>query len=114
MPQEAAELAVLCEDPDAPRGTFIHWVLAGLQPTATGLAEGEHPAAAVEGRNDFGQEGYGGPLPPVGHGRHRYVFWVFAASAPLGLMAGASADDLRRALAGKELASGTLVGTYQR
>jgi hypothetical protein len=52
VPQEAVELAVLCEDPDAPRGTFTHWVLAGLQPTATGLAEGEHPAAAVEGRND--------------------------------------------------------------
>ena len=114
VPQEAVELAVLCEDPDAPRGTFIHWVLAGLQPTVTGLAEGESPAAAVEGRNDFGEEGYGGPMPPVGHGPHRYVFWVFAASAPLGLVAGASAEDLRRALAGKELASGTLVGTYQR
>ena len=114
VPQEAVELAVLCEDPDAPRGTFTHWVLAGLQPTVTGLAEGESPAAAVEGRNDFGEEGYGGPLPPVGDGRHRYVFWVFASSAPLGLVTGASADDLRRALAGNELASGTLVGIYQR
>jgi hypothetical protein len=61
VPEEAAELAVLCEDPDAPPGTFTHWVLAGLQPTATGLAEGEHRAAAVEGRNDFGEEGYSGP-----------------------------------------------------
>jgi Raf kinase inhibitor-like YbhB/YbcL family protein len=112
--EEAAELAVLCEDPDAPRGTFVHWVLAGLQPTATGLAEGEHPAAAVEGRNDFGEEGYSGPLPPRGDGPHRYFFRVFAASAPLGLLAGASADDLRRALEGKELATGTLIGTYQR
>jgi Raf kinase inhibitor-like YbhB/YbcL family protein len=108
------ELAVLCEDPDAPRGTFTHWVPAGLQPTVTGLAEGEHPAGAVEGRNDFGEEGFGGPLPPVGHGPHRYFFRVFAASAPLGLVAGASADDLRRALEGRQLASGTLVGTYQR
>jgi Raf kinase inhibitor-like YbhB/YbcL family protein len=106
VPQEAVELAVLCEDPDAPRGTFTHWVLAGLQPTATGLAEGEHPAAAVEGRNDFGEDGWGSP--------HRYCFRVYAASAPLGLVAGASVDDLRRALEGKELASGTLVGTYQR
>jgi hypothetical protein len=64
VPEEAAELAVLCEDPDAPRGTFIHWVLAGLQPTASGLAEGEHPAAAVEGRNDFGEEGYSVPAVP--------------------------------------------------
>ena len=97
VPQDAVELAVLCEDPDAPRGTFTHWVLAGLEPTATGLAEGEHPAAAVEGRNDFGEEGWSGPLPPVGGGPHRYFFRVYAASAPLGLVAGASAEDLRRA-----------------
>ena len=114
VPEEAAELAVLCEDPDAPSGTFTHWVLAGLQPTATGLAEGERPAGAVEGRNGFGEEGYGGPLPPVGDPPHRYFFRVYAASAPLGLTGAPSADDLRQALEGKELASGTLVGTYQR
>jgi Raf kinase inhibitor-like YbhB/YbcL family protein len=114
VPQKAVELAVLCEDPDAPRGIFTHWVLAGLEPTATGLVEGERPAAPVEGRNDFGEEGYSGPLPPVGDDPHRYFFRVFAASAPLGLTAGASADDLRRALEGKELASGTFVGVYQR
>ncbi len=114
VPEEAVELAVLCEDPDAPSGIFIHWVLAGLQPAATGLAEGEHPAGTVEGRNDFGEEGYSGPLPPVGDPPHRYFFRVYAASAPLGLTGAPSADDLRRALEGKELASGTLVGTYQR
>jgi Raf kinase inhibitor-like YbhB/YbcL family protein len=97
-----------------PRGTFTHWVLAGLEPTATGLAEDEHPAAAVEGRNDFGEEGYSGPRPPVGDDPHRYFFRLFAASAPLGLTAGASAQDLRHALEGKELTSGTLVGVYQR
>jgi phosphatidylethanolamine-binding protein (PEBP) family uncharacterized protein len=89
-------------------------VRAGPPPPATGLAEGEHPAAAVEGRNDFGEEGYGGPLPPVGDGPHRYVFRVYAAAAPLGLTGAPSAQELRRALDGKELASGTLVGTYQR
>jgi Raf kinase inhibitor-like YbhB/YbcL family protein len=61
VPQQAVELAVLCQDPDAPRGTFTHWVLAGLEPTATGLAEGERPAVAVEGRNDFDEQGYSGP-----------------------------------------------------
>jgi Raf kinase inhibitor-like YbhB/YbcL family protein len=114
VPEDAVELAVLCQDPDAPSGTFTHWVLAGLEPTATGLAEGERPAAGVEGRNDFGEEGYSGPLPPAGHGPHRYFFRVFAAPAPLGLTAGASVQDLRHALEGKELASGTLVGVYQR
>jgi hypothetical protein len=68
----------------------------------------ERPAAAVEGRNDFGEEGYSGPLPPVGDGPHRYFFRVFAASAPLGLTAGASAQDLRRALEGKELPAAPL------
>ena len=114
VPAGKKSLALICEDPDAPSVTFTHWVLAGLQPTATGLAEGEHPAAAVEGRNDFGEEGYSGPMPPVGDDPHRYFFRVFAASAPLGLTAGAAAQDLRHALEGKELASGTLVGTYQR
>ena len=114
VPQQAVELAVLCQDPDAPR-RHLH-PLGPRRPGAdrTGLAEGERPAAAVEGRNDFGEEGYSGPLPPVGDGPHRYFFRVFAASAPLGLTAGASAQDLRRALEDKELASGTLVGTYQR
>jgi phosphatidylethanolamine-binding protein (PEBP) family uncharacterized protein len=70
--------------------------------------EGEHPAGAVEGRNDFGEQGYGGPMPPVGGGPHRYFFRVVAASAPLGLTGAPSAENLRRALDGKELASGTL------
>ena len=73
------------------RPRHLHPLGAGrASADGTGLAEGEHPAAAVEGRNDFGEEGYGGPLPPVGHGLHRYVFRVFATSAPLGLVAGAS------------------------
>ena len=114
VPEEAVELAVLCEDPDAPSGSFTHWVLAGVQPAATGLADAGAPVPAVEGRNDFGEEGYGGPLPPVGDAPHRYVFEVYAAAAPLGLTGAPSAQELRRALDGKELASGTLVGTYQR
>ena len=74
-------------------------MLAGRQPTATGLAEREHPAGAVEGTNDLGEEGYSGPRPPVGDDPHRYFFRVYATSAPLGLVAGASAEDMRRALA---------------
>ena len=113
VPQEAVELAVLCEDPDAPRGTFTHWVLAGLQPTVTGLAEetsrrGRGPQRLRRGRLWRSAAAGRSRSPPV------RLLRVFATSAPLGLVAGASADDLRRALAGKELASGTLVGTYQR
>lgn len=114
VPADTAELAVVCEDPDAPGGTFVHWVLVGINPALNELTDGETPSGAAQGRNDFGEEGYGGPSPPVGDRPHRYVFRIFAASEPLGLNAGVSADDLRKALAGRELATGTLVGTYQR
>jgi Raf kinase inhibitor-like YbhB/YbcL family protein len=113
VPDGTVELALLCEDPDAPSGTFTHWALAGIDPATTGVAENETPGAVV-GTNDFGERGYGGPQPPVGDDAHRYVFRIIAASEPLGLRPGFSGEDLRRAVAGKELASGTLIGLYQR
>src|SRR5688572_20049721 len=97
VPDGTAELALLVEDPDAPGGTFVHWVLAGLDPSSGGLAEGTVPAGAVEGRNGFRRRGYGGPCPPPGR-PHRYVFMLFAAAEPLGLRGRPTADDLRRAL----------------
>jgi Raf kinase inhibitor-like YbhB/YbcL family protein len=113
-PPGATELAILCEDLDAPRGPFTHWVVAGIDPSATGVGEGELPPGAVAGANDFGETGWGGPQPPPGSGPHRYVFTVFASDAPLDLPTGAGADDLRAALAGHELARGELVGTAER
>lgn len=115
VPDDAAELALLCEDPDAPQGTVAHWVLAGIHPSTTGIAEGVgRPAGAVEGTNDHGQTGWRGPSPPPGDGPHRYIFTLSATSEPLDLPPGATADDLHTALAGKELARGELVGTYER
>ena len=114
VPEGTAELAVLCEDPDAPGGTFVHWVLSGLDPSLPGLAAGELPPGAVEGRNDYGDIGYGGPRPPIGDPAHRYFFTVHASSEPLDLSPGGTADDFRKALDGRELARGTLVGLYQR
>ncbi len=113
-PDGTAELCLVCEDPDAPGGTFVHWVLAGLDPSLTALEEGQVPTGAVEGTNGFGEKGWGGPQPPPGDNAHRYFFRLSAASAPLNLGAGASADDLRAALEGNELGRGTLVGIYQR
>ena len=114
VPEGAVELALLCEDPDAPGGTFTHWVLAGIDPSTTGLGPGEVPTGAVEGSNDYGGTGYGGPRPPVGDPAHRYFFRLHAVAEPLGLRPGATADDLRQALEGRELGRGTLVGTFQR
>lgn len=76
VPDGTRSLALLVDDPDAPSGVFTHWVAWGLDPGVGGLDEGE--AAPGEGRNDFGRVGYGGPCPPSGHGRHRYV----SASTP--------------------------------
>lgn len=114
VPDDAAELAILCEDPDAPSGTFTHWAVAGVDPGASGVPEGSTPSGAVEGTNDFGDQGYGGPQPPVGDPAHRYFFRVFALREPLHLEPGFSPDELRRALPDKELAAGVLVGTYER
>ncbi len=114
VPEGTVELALVCEDPDAPGGTFVHWVASGLDPSLTGLGEGELPAGAVEGANDYGGTGYGGPQPPVGDPAHRYFFRLYALSEPLAVSPGASAEDLRRVMDGKELGRGTLVGIFQR
>jgi Raf kinase inhibitor-like YbhB/YbcL family protein len=113
LPAGSTELALLVEDPDAPGGTFTHWVMWGIDPGRSSLEEGEVPPGAVHGTNDFGNQRYDGPCPPRGR-PHRYIFSVLALSEPLNLAAGASAADLKRAAEGKVLASGRLTGRYQR
>ncbi|GAB1691942.1 YbhB/YbcL family Raf kinase inhibitor-like protein [Krasilnikovia sp. M28-CT-15] len=111
LPSGVRELALLVEDPDAPHGTFVHWVAWGIDPARAGLAEGERPPGS--GTNGFGHTGYGGPCPPRGPA-HSYVFTVYALSRPAGARAGASAADLRTAIDGAVLAKGTLTGRYAR
>jgi Raf kinase inhibitor-like YbhB/YbcL family protein len=110
-PSATQELAVLVEDPDAPGGTFVHWVAWGIDPAQGALAEAASPPGA--GTNGFGRDGYGGPCPPPGPA-HRYVFTVFAVSRELDLRPGASADDLRRAVRDSVLAEASLTGRYGR
>lgn len=114
VPDQTVELALTCEDPDAPSGTFVHWILWGLEPSEGSLGLGTVPATARQGRNDFGRTGYGGPCPPPDHGPHRYRFTLHAVSAPLDLAEGATIDDLRAAVAGRVLGTAELVGTYAR
>jgi Raf kinase inhibitor-like YbhB/YbcL family protein len=113
-PEGSAELVLVCEDPDAPSGTFLHWLVTGIAPGSSGVGEGETPPGGHEWPNGFGRVGFGGPMPPPGHGRHRYFFRLYAVSEPLPLHGRADSDALHRALKGRELASGTLVGTYER
>jgi Raf kinase inhibitor-like YbhB/YbcL family protein len=111
VPPGTAELALFVEDPDAPGGTFVHWLAWGLNPAQPELAEG-HPAP-IEGKNGFGSRGYRGPCPPKGT-PHRYVFTVYALDQRLSLPAGADVQDLRKAVHGHALAEGSLTGRYGR
>lgn len=114
VPAHTAELALLREDADAPSGAFTHWIVTGIDPSTTGVAEGSVPAGAKEATNGFGEPGWGGPEPPAGNDAHRYVFTIFGSAVPLDVGADAGADDLRAALEGNEIARGELVGLYRR
>jgi Raf kinase inhibitor-like YbhB/YbcL family protein len=111
-PEGTRSLALVVDDPDAPSGTFTHWLAWGLPPRAGGLGEGE--AAPLEGRNDFGAVGYRGPCPPPGHGRHRYFFRLHALDAELDLLPGAERHELEPLLGGHVLGVAELIGTYER
>lgn len=113
QPDDAAELLIVCEDPDAPSGTFTHWMVAGIDPAVDSVSEDDVPAGAAQGRNDFGATGYAGPLPPIGDRPHRYFFHVYAVAEPSGLREGFDRAAFDQATS-TELASGTLVGRYGR
>ena len=112
LPEGTKSLALVVDDPDAPGGVFTHWLAWGLDPAAEGLGEGE--PAPREGQNDFGTTGYRGPCPPPGHGRHRYVFRLYALDTEPELAAGAARDELEQAIAEHVLTTAELVGTYER
>ena len=114
VPDNAEELMLIVDDPDAPGGLWIHWVIAGLDPSSGGLEEGEVPPEAVEGINDFERIGYGGPCPPVGHGAHRYFFHLYALSSASGVHEGVTAEEARAAIRGKVIEEATYMGTFER
>ncbi len=117
VPPGTRALALICDDPDAPVGTWVHWVYYDIPATVSQLGEGvapdEKPAqGGVQGRNDFGRLGYGGPCPPSG--RHRYYFRLYALDTSLGLKPGASRQQVESAMAGHVLDEAQLMGTYSR
>jgi Raf kinase inhibitor-like YbhB/YbcL family protein len=113
-PDPTKEFALICDDPDAPRDEpFVHWVLYKIPAGQSSLSEGK-VGDAVEGKNDFGNVGYGGPMPPPGHGVHHYHFKVYALDREVFLGAGATKAELLKAINGHVLDQGELVGTYER
>jgi Raf kinase inhibitor-like YbhB/YbcL family protein len=113
VPDGTAELVLLCEDPDAPNGTWLHWLLTGIDPSTTSVSDSV-PAGATAWRNDYGDEGYGGPQPPVGDDAHRYFFRLYALSEPFDLPVGSALAEVKQALESRTLASGTVVGLFAR
>jgi Raf kinase inhibitor-like YbhB/YbcL family protein len=106
----AKSLVLIVDDPDAPGGLFTHWLVWNIDPKTTSIAEGSMPKGAVEGINDFGAAGYGGPQPPSG--THRYFFKVFALDQEMNLSAGAKRRDLDKAMKDHVIAQGQLMGRY--
>lgn len=117
-PANVSEFALICDDPDAPMGTFTHWVIYGIPGNVSGLSEGVPQVevldnGATQGKNGFGKIGYGGPAPPAGS-PHRYRFHVYALDSKLDLPSGISKGDLLKAIKGHVIAEGELAGKYRR
>jgi Raf kinase inhibitor-like YbhB/YbcL family protein len=122
IPAATRSLAMICDDPDAPReDPWVHWVIYNMPATLRSIPErvspSERPAevpGASQGKNDFGDLGYGGPQPPHGHGTHHYHFKLFALDTTLDLPPGATKKELLDAIKGHVRATGEIVGTYSR
>jgi Raf kinase inhibitor-like YbhB/YbcL family protein len=117
IPASAKSLALISDDPDAPMGNWVHWVLFNIPPTETGLEEKVPSSEKLEngakhGTNDFHRLGYGGPCPPSG--AHRYYFKLYALDSVLNLRPGVTKKDLESAMKGHVLAQGQLMGKYKR
>ena len=117
-PAGTKEFAVICHDPDAPLVTpggtygFVHWVLYNIPDSISALGEGS--GEFTNGKNDFGNVAYGGPMPPVGHGEHRYYFWVLALDEETKLEAGLTLWQLLARIEPNLIGMNRLVGTFER
>ncbi len=116
VPSGTKSFVLIVDDPDAPGGTFVHWVFFDINPKTEALPEG--PTAAklgVAGINDFGKSAYGGPCPPKGRGAHRYFFKLNALDIPsLGLPVGATLIQVNQKMTGHVIGTATLMGRYER
>jgi len=115
-PSGTKSFALICDDPDSPRATWVHWVIFNLPASLTGLEEDvskakELGSGARQGRNDFGRYGYGGPCPG---GLHRYFFKLYALDCVLDLVSGSTKSQLLRAMEGRILGQAELMGKYTR
>jgi len=118
VPKHTKKLVLICEDPDAPGGTFVHWVIYDMLGNSESVPEGLSPRRDLsdgsrQGVNSFGGVGYNGPSPASGK-PHRYYFWLYAVDKRLHLPARATADQVRCTIHGHIMAEAKLMGTYSR
>lgn len=118
LPSSVKSLALIVDDPDAPAGTWVHWVVYNMPANLQGLPEGvpsnsEVVGVGMQGKNDFRRLGYGGPCPPKGK-PHRYFFKLYALDTILNIASCASKADLEKAMKGHILGQGQLIGLYER
>jgi Raf kinase inhibitor-like YbhB/YbcL family protein len=114
VPGNAAELALLVTDPDAPGGEFFHWGVLGIKPSTSSFGSVGPPPKAVETTNDTGEVGYAPPCPPPGDGPHRYVFTLHALAEPLGLDEGVDPATATEAVEAASIADASVTGTFER
>jgi Raf kinase inhibitor-like YbhB/YbcL family protein len=119
VPKGTRSFALICDDPDAPRGRWVHWILYDIPAEVSALPASvskteRHASGGTHGRSDFHELGWGGPAPPRGHGVHHYEFHLYALDGKLGLPPGAGRRELEAAMKGHVLEETTLTGTYIR
>ncbi len=112
VPTEAKSLVLIVDDPDAPGGDFVHWLVWNIDPRTTEITEASVPPGAIQGTTDFGTTGYGGPCPPSG--THRYQFKLYALDTSLSLPPSTKKSALEAAMKGYVLTEARLVGLYKR
>lgn len=111
LPEHTATLVLIFDDPDAPMGTWVHWVVWNILP-GTNIAENSVPTNALQGKNSWGKNSYGGPCPPSG--THRYFFKLYALDTALSLPQTATKADVEKAMKGHILGETTLMGKYRK
>jgi Raf kinase inhibitor-like YbhB/YbcL family protein len=112
IPGNCVSLALIVDDPDAPSGDFVHWIIWNIVPTVGGIGENSVPEGGTEGMTDFGRGGWGGPCPPSGV--HRYHFKLFALDTLLEIPADSTKVDLEASMSGHILEQAVYIGKYQR
>jgi Raf kinase inhibitor-like YbhB/YbcL family protein len=121
IPPDAKSLALIVEDPDAQQPPSVHWLVYGIPPGVQGIPEGlptrpelQNPITAVQGSNTRGTVGYAGPEPPRGHGTHKYHFRLYALDEPIQVEPGITRDQLMQLITSHVIATGEVIGTYER